>query len=142
MTSYDLEREKRMTQLLATKVGNTRHHLPHELCLMISELVVREHTIATIQVLYNARRQSFNNLDISRTIWAQYVDIRGFKYVYELSNTGGRCFCKVYDPEVTPDAGVLYILENHLGIRDLLFHNPGSKRASLSPEHHESGLWW
>ncbi|KAK0745094.1 hypothetical protein B0T21DRAFT_281405 [Apiosordaria backusii] len=143
MPSHDLERQKRTTQLLATKVGNLWPCLPHELCLMISALVVREYTVSVFQGLWAARHQLPNhNVDVSQSIWVRYSDMGGAKYVYELSNTGGRCFRKLFDPEISPDPGVLYVLEDHLGVRDLVFHNPESKRMRLPSGNHERGTWW
>ncbi|KAK4204915.1 hypothetical protein QBC40DRAFT_327419 [Triangularia verruculosa] len=140
--SYDLERERATTQLLATKIGNIWRRLPHELSLMIAKLLVREYTIATMQGLYTTHHQPDGVLDFSQAIWARYADIGGFGYIHELSTTGGPCFRKLYDPEITPKLGALYVLEDHLGVRDLLLRDPEGNRTESSPSCYQPGSWW
>lgn len=143
MPSYDIKRKKRMVQLLATKMGDMWCHLPHELCLMISELAVGKYTIAMLQGLYTAPEDLHHNLDLSQIIWARYIDIGVYKYVCELSNIRrAQCFRKLYDPEMTPDVNIFYVLEDHLGMRDLLFSSTESKQMNLSSEHLGPGFWW
>ncbi|KAK0672687.1 hypothetical protein QBC41DRAFT_313154 [Cercophora samala] len=143
MPSYSIEREKRMAQLLATKIGSLWCRLPRELCLLISEFVVREYTIATLQGLYTVRHKLYDDLDPSQSIWVRYIDIGGYKYVCELSNRRcGRHSQMLHDPETAPHPIILYVLEDHLGVRDLLFQSTENSRMNLLSEHHEPGSWW
>ncbi|KAK4662938.1 hypothetical protein QC763_601850 [Podospora pseudopauciseta] len=121
---YDIKRKKRMVQLLATKMGDMWCHLPHELCLMISELVVGKYTVLR-----------YNNCILP-------VKTYTTTWISRKPSGHAQCCRRLYDPEMTPEVNIFYVLEDHLGMRDLLFSSTESKQMNLSSDHLEPGFWW
>ncbi|KAK0672683.1 hypothetical protein QBC41DRAFT_379482 [Cercophora samala] len=147
MPLYDLRRRKKAEELIARKLGAIWSFLPHEICLMIAPYLVQEYTIGRLHALSSSRCRSASpskQLDTSNTVWARYINIGGIEYVHNLSNKKQEHYRKVFNPATSPDVDLLYVLEDPLGVRSLIFSN--SKEKKLQPTSvsacTETGEWW
>ena len=80
-----------------------------------------------------------DKVSVSSNIWARYVKFEGVEYVAALANEPDKEFASLLhaeQPGKTVD--VVYVAEDHLGIRQLLFGN--STEAPSVKER--SGIWW
>ncbi|KAK1768790.1 hypothetical protein QBC33DRAFT_360419 [Phialemonium atrogriseum] len=141
MPSEDRRRFNRIQYLLEMKLEEMCARLPVELCLMVAREPVRECAISTIQELWCSRWSSDGDIDVSLGVWAQYVHIHGVRYVAILSNTADpkRNCTKLLDTNKASKVGVLYVLEDHLGIRQLVFASQGDP-DKLPPFNPRMGL--
>jgi len=75
-------------------------------------------------------------------VWAQYVYIDGARYVAVLSNTPGpgSSYTKPLKVYGAIKDGVLYVLEDHLGIRQLVFTGQRNAAGLPSFDNHPSWL--
>ena len=125
---------------------------------MIAGYLVQECAISTLQELWRTReiRQSFNHtpgdayhtiIDMSLDVWVRYIHIDGIRYIAELSNQDDRSghmsllsTVRMFRRESR--VKTIYILENHLGIRQVIFTT--STRSTKLPtlDNAELGVWW
>jgi hypothetical protein len=142
MPWQDRQRYHRIKQLLAARLQLVCPALPVELRLMVARHLVRPCAVSTIEALW-AVRQSFDCcVDTSKSVWASYVHIDGIRYVAALSNEPGLDFRRVLDADRVPRVGTVYILEDHLGIRQLVFAAFGERVELPSFGHAKQALWW
>ncbi|KAK4640527.1 hypothetical protein QC761_601953 [Podospora bellae-mahoneyi] len=146
-SSYDLRRPKKMEEVIARKIGIIWGFLPYEICLMIAPYLVREYSTGRLHAQWPSSRRVVSanqQLETSRTIWARYIDIGGVEYVYDLSNKKEEHHRKVFDPATTSNADALHVLEDYLGVRNLVVPNSKEKQlqSSSTSIHAEEGAWW
>ncbi|KAK4204927.1 hypothetical protein QBC40DRAFT_74899 [Triangularia verruculosa] len=156
LPSYDLKRRKRVQEVIAAKLRIIWSFLPYEICLMISQHLVREYTIGRFDALWPSRRRIASSKDqlwMRKPIWALYIDIGGVEYIYDLKQTdetdkykhGGeqRDYRQILDP-ATSTADTLYVLEDHLGVRSMVLSNSQDRKIHdhSTPAVSEDGTWW
>lgn len=109
---------------------------------MIVGLLIRELAITIIDGAWQTRRSSNCEIDTSLAVWACFIPIEGVAYIAKLSNSPGDGAgisgrgVKILEAGQS-DLRTVYVLEDHLGIRKLVF----SRKHPL-PSTAQSGLWW
>lgn len=142
------ESEKRrrrdwIQRALAVKLMKTWARLPLEIWWAVARLLARECATSTITETWLAHRSSSCFIDVSSSLWARYILIEGVFYVADLSNSpshGSGCI-QIFDASKMPPADTLYVLDDHLGIRQILFARSDNP-AKLPTLDTKPGLWW
>ena len=146
----EVERRERW---LRSQLGTTLHailgrrfSMPLELCeLIAAHSHLREWAAAASRAFWDkysatpAPRE--HRFGISSDVWARHVEFEGVRYIAQLTNESGRelaSFSLVYMPTPGKRADTLYVAEDYLGIRDILFAS--SPATPLVP--YDPGVWW
>ncbi|OAA60452.1 hypothetical protein SPI_05576 [Niveomyces insectorum RCEF 264] len=108
--------------------------LPVELWSMVVDRLVRICATSTLKELWEtrdgSRTEDVEALDCARGIWARYVFIEGVRYFAQLTNApepapaaDGRPAATVclLDGRASATKTVVYVLQDHLGVRQLIF---------------------
>ncbi|KAL1864061.1 hypothetical protein VTK73DRAFT_6190 [Phialemonium thermophilum] len=137
------KRRCRIRVLLAGKIKKVCG-LPGELCSLTADQLVRASAISTAQELWQSRSSSGGEFDISRGLWADYVNIDGVRYVANLFDkpSGTSSSTVLLRAEKAPSVQVLYVLEDHLGVRQLLFTTLRGRVRRLGTGVSRQGQWW
>jgi len=118
-------RQTRICSTLQKGLVNSQEttRLPAEVWFEIAELLTREYAIATARKAWLTRRSFDCCIDTSANVWARFVSIDGVHYVANLTNTPvpGRGYNQIFHADKPPPTDILYILEDHLGIRQIWF---------------------
>lgn len=135
------ERRRRWSiALLADRMSKMHLPVPTEIRLLIAQHLVRECATAAAQQAWHERCRRDSDVDISLDIWAEYAYIDGARYVSYISNQPVEtCAARQIQVARGRPATALYVLEDHLGIRELVFGGETEYRPTTRPE---SGLWW
>lgn len=142
MPFEDRRRFSRIQSLLGNRLERECARLPIEVRFMVAGELVRECAISTVQELWHACYNSDGDIDISQGVWARYIHIDGVRYVASLSNMDGPGCAKLLDINIAAKIEVFYVLEDHLGIRQLVFASPGHSAKLPSLRSPKIGLWW
>jgi hypothetical protein len=143
----------RRERWLRSRLGPTLHailgkrfSIPLELCEHIAaHCHLREWAAAASRAFWGkysatpAPRE--HRFGISSAVWARHVEFEGVRYIAQLTNEPGRqlaSFSLVYTPTRGKPADTLYVAEDYLGIRDILFAS--SPTTPLVP--YDPGVWW
>jgi hypothetical protein len=97
-----------------------------------------------MEALWEARASFDCRVDVSKGIWAKYVCIDGIRYLAALSNDedgAGPNSYKLVDADRASRSSALYVLEDHLGIRHLVFVAPGESARLPSFDNAKPGPW-
>lgn len=139
--AFEEERRRRwILTLLSERMSKTHPRLPAELRLLVAQHLVRECAIAASQQAWHARCSRDCDVDISLGIWVDYVYIDGIRYISHLSSHAGpSSTARQLVHAGAPRATALYVLEDHLGIRELVFSEKEEYRPTPRPR---SGLRW
>ncbi|KAL1877357.1 hypothetical protein VTK73DRAFT_8652 [Phialemonium thermophilum] len=140
----DRRRRRRIRDLLADKIGQA-YGFPLELCCMTADELVCMSAVHTIQQVWGARRSAGGQFDISRGLWADYVHIDGLRYVANLFDRPGLSVggSAVLSVDKASLVDVLYVLEDHLGVRQLVFgHQQQDITRSLVGVTKKRDQWW
>lgn len=139
-------RAERTEKLLANKLQGTitSDSFPLELWLMVASYLTRECAVITGQEQALKRSSTQDDIiDIQGFMFASYVIFDGVQYVKTLRSStrtdaaeGERL---LQDSRKTSVIKKVYIAEDHLGIRMVLFRSPDS---FLSDSCASQGLWW
>ncbi|KAI0600428.1 hypothetical protein F4775DRAFT_545845 [Biscogniauxia sp. FL1348] len=83
------------------------------------------------------------DIDISLGIWAQHVLLDGIRYISALSNTekNNARIC-VLAADKAQDVDTLYVLHDHLGVRQMRFTAPGHNIESPGSSGSMGRTWW
>ncbi|KAI8656295.1 hypothetical protein NCS56_01232900 [Fusarium sp. Ph1] len=138
-TSEDPRRASRIRDVAGRRLQMECPILPAEVCLLITEELVRECAATTIHELLQGRNlQALDSeLNISLGVWARYTSIDGIHYVESLSNTGDSQSVLLLGADRASAPELLYVLEDHLGIRQVVglkLRSISSKSTRNSPE--------
>ncbi|CAK7221964.1 hypothetical protein SCUCBS95973_004679 [Sporothrix curviconia] len=141
MPSYldDRRRRDRIRHFLCYKLRNLfpSAHLPLEIWhMVVNDELLRMCAVYSICELWERRNSSDVELDMARGIWAHYVHIEGVRCIERLTNT-----------PPADAAGCLYVLEDYLGIRQLvaatLKHDLSALSAtSVATAEERDNMWW
>lgn len=119
--------------------------LPAEVCLPITEELVRECAVTAIHELLQGRSPQAldSELNLSLGVWARYISVDGIRYVESLSNTGDSQSVLLLGAEKTSAPELLYVLEDHLGIRQVVFasYEHAIKLSALLCKP-KTDAWW
>jgi hypothetical protein len=146
MSWQDRQRQHRIKQLLVGRLKTIyQTALPTEIWLMVARHLVRPCAIITTEVLWAARESSDCCVDMTQDVWARYVHIEGTRYLAALFNhqrgAGTHPF-KLVDAGTVSQSTVLYILEDHLGVRQLVLTGPNASIKLPSSNTAKLSLWW
>lgn len=124
-----------------------RHALPLELLNKIAGYSFKSH--AAQSILRRRRelksghitgRSAVNEVDVYKDIWVTYTSFEGIKYIQTLANERGpEKSILLRKAESTENEITMYVAEDHLGIRDLLFSDSLNNIPAV--QEHE-GVWW
>ena len=137
-------RHERTWQLLAARLGTMYPTLPAELCLEVSAHLVRLCAVSATEAVCLApdRQGADCYVSTSEPVWASYVSLHGIRYVASLSNQPGPGSRKVFDVARMPRPAAVYLLEDHLGVRQVVFSPTGEPSNLPSFSHGKPGPWW
>lgn len=121
-----IKRQNKICSVLQEALMNSQEtttRLPAEIWLQIAKLLVREYAVATTREAWLIRCSSDCCVDISASIWARFVLIDGVNYIANLANTPviGHGDQQIFDANELLSTEILYVSEDHLGIRQTLF---------------------
>lgn len=113
--------------------------LPPELCDYIAQYSLR--SFAVRAVAWESLRVP-GRISFSTKVWARYALFEGVRYISSLTNKQPT----EYDPKVklafepmsSPTDTTIFLAENHLGVRELLFAS--SSKVPAIEEH--PNIWW
>ncbi len=144
--SDERRRRDRSQLLLGKRLCDIYGRLPLELWLQVAGELVRECAISTAQTLWQHRSSADRQVDIELGVWASYVCIDGVRYIADLSNAVDSRSSSAMILHVckTSEINVVYSLEDHLGIRRLVFasQEDTAKPPSFPGSGKMNGLWW
>ena len=135
--SEEQSRFDRIQYLLANRLEVMCTKLPLELRLIIAKDLVRECANITTQELWCTRPSSDAKIDILLGVWAHYVYIDGIRYVARLTNKEEVNCTKILDASKASKVRFMYVLQNHLGIRQVVFATSGA--AKIPSYHSQKG---
>ncbi|RSL44389.1 hypothetical protein CEP54_014708 [Fusarium duplospermum] len=144
-TSEDPRRASRIQNLAARRLQIDCPFLPAEVCLLITKELAREcAAIATHEMLQGRSLQALDcELDVSMPVWARYTSIDGIRYVESLSNTGDSHSVLLLGADRAPRTEFLYVLEDHLGIRQVVFASfEHALKLSAFLSKPKNDAWW
>ncbi|KAM6516568.1 hypothetical protein FALCPG4_014750 [Fusarium falciforme] len=144
-TSEDPRRASRIRDVAGRRLQMECPILPAEVCLLITEELVREcAATATDELLQGCSLQALNSeLNISLGVWARYTCIDGIRYVESLSNTGDSQSVLLLGADKASAPELLYVLEDHLGIRQVVFASyEHSLKLSALLCRPKTDAWW
>lgn len=138
--SEDERRRAWTLALLTDRVSKMRLRLPMELRLLVAQNLVRECALVASQQAWQDRCSQDCDVNISLEIWADYIYIEGLRYISYVSNQAIQTFTarRIWSAESLP-AVVLHVLEDHLGIRELVVGATQDSKPNMRPGR---GLWW
>lgn len=144
-TSEDPRRASRIRDVSGRRLQMECPILPAEVCLLITEELVREcAATATHELLQGRDLQALDSeLNISLGVWARYTSIDGIRYVESLSNTEDSQSVLLLSADRASAPELLYISENHLGIRQVVFasYEHAIKLSALLCKP-KTDAWW
>lgn len=123
--------------------------LPFELWSMVAAHLIRPCAIVAAEKWLPRQEPVNYSINLSRALYKRHVTIDGIRYIASLSNAPELRFdrewcCYLRSAKTTRRIEALYIGEDHLGIRKLLFSGPDATKfgppAFLNQV--ETGLWW
>ncbi|KAM3541867.1 hypothetical protein ARSEF1564_005235 [Beauveria bassiana] len=76
-------------------------------------------------------------IDASKDIWMTQTCFEGYKYVKSLANEEPMCGILLREKNADEAAATIYVAEDHLGVRKILFGESGKLAAEERP-----GVWW
>ncbi|KAJ4183009.1 hypothetical protein NW767_013689 [Fusarium falciforme] len=144
-TSEDPRRASRIRDVAGRRLQMECPILPAEVCLLITEELVREcAATVTHELLQGCSLQALNSeLNISLGVWARYTCIDGIRYVESLSNTGDSQSVLLLGADKASAPELLYVLEDHLGIRQVVFASyEHSLKLSALLCRPKTDAWW
>ncbi|CAK7200232.1 hypothetical protein SEUCBS139899_002923 [Sporothrix eucalyptigena] len=109
------------------------------------DLWARRGSKSTTLKLYSSTTGTFNS------VWASYIYMDGARYISNLSTSppsnSSTFFIRVIDGSKVTDESALYVLEDHLGIRQLVHGGPDYDLTPLQETTHSipdscNNLWW
>ncbi|KAI1484329.1 hypothetical protein F5X96DRAFT_683678 [Biscogniauxia mediterranea] len=119
--------------------------LPEELRSMIDKLLDCRHWAIRPMVIppKQVSPPNISDIDISLGIWAQHVLLDGIRYISALSNTekDDARIC-VLAADKARDVDTLYVLHDHLGVRQMRFTAPGYDIESPGSNGSMGRTWW
>ncbi|KJR82110.1 uncharacterized protein SPSK_03143 [Sporothrix schenckii 1099-18] len=134
--------------------------LPTELWHKIASYndIVQLYAVEAVRQLWEHSRSCSAELDLSLGIWAHYMFIDGVRYVERLTrvpptpNVGqtDRTTClKLLDSDSVYAKNIIYALEDHLGVRQIVFASRDEDLSRLSDDvqtakksDHVNNSWW
>lgn len=112
--------------------------LPPELRWRIAEQLLREYATARLSVFKSVDDGRAVEFSISAKVWARFVFVEGVRYITSLLNVPSSDEDLVYVPIPQRAIDTLYVCEDQLGIRQVVFANSEeTQRFSERP-----GVWW
>lgn len=114
--------------------------LPDEIKRMIAAYLVCEYAAHSIGHLWSKRQKHQSSVcvvDTSRSIWARSVTIEGEDYLCNLTNANDNQLIQISDP-AGRRIDVIYLLQDHLGIKKAVFASDDSKGLPTAMQGH----WW
>ncbi|KAJ4311647.1 hypothetical protein N0V84_010326, partial [Fusarium piperis] len=121
----DQRRVSRIKTLLGRRLQDVYRQLPAEVCLMIAGELVREFAAMTTAELWRTH-QNQGHLEnmlvpILVDVRAQYIYIDGVRYLKTVSPSPSLQGTQILDPATAWAIDTIHVLEDHLGIRQILF---------------------
>lgn len=106
---------------------------------MITQYCVREHAALNAQIQFLSKPSRNFDISTSAQIWASYVEFEGVDYIASLTNGAGHMSAsRIYVPQPGHPCDTIYVAEDHLGIRQLLF----CSSTEVPEVRKRPGIWW
>ncbi|OAA66003.1 hypothetical protein SPI_02790 [Niveomyces insectorum RCEF 264] len=140
----DARRRNRIRALLLGKLPAMLPNaaLPPELWSMIAGRLVAICATTTWAELWEGRDSDSDELDCARGVWARYVCIEGARYIAQLTNAppeettkhGAPAAVCLLTAQAAAAKTVVYVLEDYLGVRQLVFAEPDRDMSWLAAQ--------
>ncbi|EFX04990.1 hypothetical protein CMQ_5252 [Grosmannia clavigera kw1407] len=105
--------------------------LPVETSAMIMRMLVRWFAASSTKQLWEDRTSCGAVLDCAKGVWAQYVHVDGVRYIAKLTSSPEADGIRLLNGETASEKTVLYVAEDHLGVRQLVFAEPDRDLSTL-----------
>lgn len=121
-----------------------RGRIPLEVCLQISKNIFREHSVQLARDAWSQPRAGIWEFATIESIYASYVNIEGRRYLRSLSNKQeGDCTQLFHQGRSGVFLGTMYVAEDHLGIRRVMFDHSAKHESCPAPVVDVApGIWW
>lgn len=122
--------------------------IPPELWSMVARHLVREFAGLAVQELdRELPKIADHSLHLDLPVYASYMRFEGNLYVRDLTNTMRQDqyhlqVCLFRPTQSEPSHADMYIAEDHLGIRQVLFLGPKHRDTCCDGRQAVPGLWW
>ncbi|KAM3497087.1 hypothetical protein MY10362_009547 [Beauveria mimosiformis] len=105
----------------------------------VQNLAARSTVLLGLESMTSNFGKRTGTVDASKDIWVTETCFEGYKYIKTLANERPLCGEAILLREENPDQAVVtvYVAEDHLGVRDIVFCGPGKLAAEERP-----GVWW
>ncbi|KAM3526966.1 hypothetical protein MY4038_006582 [Beauveria bassiana] len=105
----------------------------------VQNLAARSTVLLGLESMTSNSGKRTGTVDASKDIWVTKTCFEGYKYIKTLANERPLCGEAILLREENPDQAVVtvYVAEDHLGVRDIVFCGPGKLAAEERP-----GVWW
>ena len=141
----DRRRRTRFRWLLARRLWDRYGRLPLELWVLVAAHLSRECAAVTLEPR-SVKRDLTEVVDVSEGMRVTYTFLNGVRYVSSLSNATGvneaGVASKLYSPERMCRADALFILKDHLGIRQVVPAGPEDHPRLPGFEDAQPGAFW
>ena len=137
------ERKRRdfVRREVADGLAHTDGRLPPEIWLMVADYLTCEYAASNMVYRWLYRRSSNCAVATSQSIWARHTTIEGAKYLTGLRNdkydSSDECIFDIHRQRLN----IVHVLEDHVGIRRLVFVDQDDARMPASG-YDETGCWW
>lgn len=133
----ELEARKNRFRLLSQGfVCRALPQLPAEICDSITELCLRRMSVAHTWRLVSMPEEKYR-LSMTSNIWAGFTKLEGIAYLSSLSNRpNDRHNILIFAPDPTEPTKTIYLVEDYLGVRKVLFRPPEASGEGLQD------VWW
>ncbi|KAI0424963.1 hypothetical protein F5Y09DRAFT_322920 [Xylaria sp. FL1042] len=111
--------------------------LPYDLCDIVAQYCVREYALQISTKFCQDNLAADFRIELSKPIWARYASLDGVPYIVSLANEPSSGDVVPLSRPDTP-IQVVYVAEDHLGVREVHFASPLGK----TPDRPKPGLWW
>ncbi|KAM3548116.1 hypothetical protein MY1884_009312 [Beauveria asiatica] len=105
----------------------------------VQNLAARSTVLLGLESMTSNSGKRTGTVDASKDIWVTKTCFEGYKYIKTLANERPLYGEAILLREENPDQAVVtvYVAEDHLGVRDIVFCGPGKLAAEERP-----GVWW
>lgn len=140
LLEYD-DRTKRLYKACLDFLSNILSRLPPELLSNITKMCLRSFAVENARSLHGVPSGT-TKIRLSSEIWAHFTTFEGVSYLSSLSNDIDDYHDRrIFVPNPTSTITAVYLGEDYLGVREMLFRSSCSTGGEYVGLEHK-GLWW
>ncbi|KAI1207663.1 uncharacterized protein F4807DRAFT_434089 [Annulohypoxylon truncatum] len=137
------QEKRRVAWLRSSLISNLKMpcDLPYEIKSNIAQNLLREYAVVKARSCWVDAREFQKSTDLcinpSKTVWARYIEFEGVKYIASITNEPSDGHETLFKPSSSSRVDYVYISEDHLGIRQMVFSPSQAPTVPPLP-----GIWW